>query len=209
NVINTIDGCKTGEKSASILRMIEAPPQYSARVLRVAFSSDPLDCAAVCKTGDVAFCQGAVPEGNRGSQLSQFEQRVRKTTSGTIPMRDVHRIFKIADADDPCKRGGLKVSMSGIESTGPSECLINASVALGAKDIEMTIHIPKKLRGRFSQRTLTALSVSFDNPGESGILEISDPTLNSQWGGQVQAISVVDDVAYFGMKAACLKVPLK
>jgi hypothetical protein len=36
-----------------------------------------------------------------------------------------------------------------------------------------------------------------------------DAGLNAQWGGQVQSISVVDGIAYFGMPSACLKVPLQ
>lgn len=210
-VINTdqTGGCKTGEKSGNIFKLKDDLAPFTPRVMRVQFSNDPLDCSAVCKGGDVAFCQGAVPAGDRGAQLSEFERRVHATVSGTIPMSDVHRIFNINSADDPCDRGGFKVSAGGIESTGSSECLINTSVALGAKDVGMTIHVPKVLKGKFRLRSATTLAVNFDDLNTSGTIELDDAGLNLQWGGQVQSVSVLDGVAYFGLPSACLKVPLQ
>ena len=184
------------------------PHSSYQEVIDIQFSNNPLDCKAVCGLGDVAVCQGAAPTANRASELEVFQNRVRSTVNGSLKLKDIHSIFGINDNDDPCGRGDLIISGNNITNTGGSGCTLNASVALGNKDIGLTIQLPSKLSGTVTERNTDRFVVDFSDVSNTGTIQLDDAALNAQWGGPIQSIAVDEKIVYFGLPAACIKVPL-
>ncbi|NEK19890.1 hypothetical protein [Rhizobium leguminosarum] len=179
-----------GQSLVGLLRNISDTPS----------DNSPATCKRLCEQGNTAFCYSADIDASKTEGMERLQAVLMSTTS-VIKADSLKAMFGIKD--DPCSRGDTTLVDGTMTNIG-GECSLEAHT----DETDIAIAIPELLRATAALTDKSAIFL-FDEPQTRAKLNLSDPGLQRDWGGDiVSVLSEPGSVLFSVGKEACLRVKL-
>lgn len=207
--IKTPAGCVTGKRKKKYLfAEADQPLMSTPRVILATFTESPLDCQAVCSSVDPSRCASSTAEDQLAASMKTLKAEAEGTESGEITVARMRDIFKVTPEQDACERSSTRFSGGSVMNRGPGECTIKTPLSIGAKEIEISLIIPKLLSGEFDTAT-GYYNIEFLEKDRSAEIEIDDALMQGKYGGHIQYVRAASDRIYFSTERSCIALNLE
>jgi hypothetical protein len=166
-----------------------------------------LQCIDECNAKSPACA--SIPPSNETSkladQLSQVRSLVMSKDTKPLALNKLMRIFD--QKDDPCGRGDLVLSGNKVTNDGEL-CVLSTKLAFpdGSTPV-LALMVPEHLEGQMS-RVDDKFTAFFGDEEKAIILQIDDPDLQAERGGQVVEVTSTLKDLYVGTASSCLHLQL-